>query len=205
MTDMMLGRISDAALEASAAEHARDERELGFWIYLMSDAIIFSLVFATYAVMVSRTAGGPQPHGLFDLTHTFMETMLLLCSSLTFGFASLSVRARDKGAVLFWLGATLVLGAGFIGLEIGEFHTMVIAGADPQRSGFLSAFFALVAMHGLHVTMGLIWIIVLGCQIFAGGLAAPVTSRLFRLGLFWHFLDIVWIGIFSIVYLPGIY
>jgi len=205
MTDVTLGRISDAALERAAAEHARDEHELGFWIYLMSDAIIFALLFATYAVMVDRTAGGPPAHGLFDLAHTFMETLLLLCSSMTFGLASLSVRARNKDAVLFWLAVTFVLGAGFVGLEIAEFQGMVAAGAGPQRSGLLSSFFTLVATHGLHVSMGLAWIVVLGLQVLVRGLSAPVASRLYRLGLFWHFLDIVWIGIFSVVYLPGIY
>lgn len=205
MTDATIGAISDSTLEALEAEHARDEREFGFWIYLMSDAIIFSLLFATYAVMVGRTAGGPNARGLFDLAHAFAETMLLLCSSLTFGLASLSAHARNKGAVLFWLAVTFALGVGFVGMEIVEFHGMVMVGAGPQRSGFLSSFFTLVATHGLHVTMGLVWIVVLGCQLLVNGLTAPVASRLHRLGLFWHFLDIVWIGIFSVVYLPGVY
>ena len=204
MTDATLGRISDAALEKIAAEHARDEREFGFWIYLMSDAVIFSLLFATYAVMAGRTAGGPNAHDLFGLTHTFIETMLLLCSSMTFGLAGLWVGQRNVTAVVFWLAVTFVLGAGFVGMEIAEFHGLVMAGAGPQRSGFLSSFFTLVATHGLHVTMGLIWIAVLGGQVLMKGLTGPVASRLYRLGLFWHFLDIVWIGIFSVVYLPGV-
>jgi cytochrome o ubiquinol oxidase subunit 3 len=195
--------MSESTLEMIEAEHARDERAFGFWIYLMSDAIIFSLLFATYAVMVSRTAGGPQARGLFDLTHTFIETMLLLFSSFTFGFASLAIRAKNGAATVFWLGVTFLLGLGFVGMEIAEFHGMVVAGAGPQRSGFLSSFFTLVATHGLHVTMGLVWIAVLGCEVLVKGLTVPVASRLFRLGLFWHFLDIVWICIFSVVYLPG--
>lgn len=197
--------VSEHTLEMIEAEHARAERGFGFWIYLMSDAIIFSLLFATYAVMVDRTAGGPPAHGLFDLAHAFAETMLLLCSSAAFGMASLAVRARNQAAVLFWLLLTFALGAGFVGMEIVEFHGLVATGAGPDTSGFLSSFFTLVATHGLHVTMGLIWILVLGCQVLTKGLTAPVGSRLFRLGLFWHFLDIVWIGIFSVVYLPSVY
>jgi cytochrome o ubiquinol oxidase subunit III len=202
--DLTRVALSDSALKASEAEHARDEREFGFWISLMSDAIIFSLLFATYAVMVGRAAGGPSAHDLFDLAHAFIETMLLLCSSMTFGLASLSVHQKNVTAIFFWLAVTFVLGAGFVGMEIVEFHGMVMAGAGPQRSGFLSSFFTLVATHGLHVTMGLVWIMVLGGQVLMKGLTAPVASRLYRLGLFWHFLDIVWIGIFSVVYLPGV-
>ena len=183
--------------------HQLEERAFGFWLYLMSDAVIFSLLFATYAVMVERTAGGPQAHGLFDLTNAFAETMLLLFSSITFGFASLAIRAENKRAVLIWLVITFVLGAAFVGLEILEFHGMVVDGASPERSGFLSSFFTLVATHGLHVTCGLVWIVVLGAEVVRKGLTAPVASRIHRLGLFWHFLDIVWIGIFSIIYLPG--
>ena len=200
--------MTDATMDGSALTmieeaRARDERAFGFWMYLMSDAIIFALLFATYAVMVDRTAGGPQAHGLFDLRYTFIETMLLLFSSTTFGLASLAIRANNMSAVLFWLAATFVLGAGFVGMEIVEFHGMVAAGAGPERSGFLSSFFTLVATHGLHVTTGLIWIVVLSVEVLVKGLSAPVTSRIHRLGLFWHFLDIVWIGIFSVVYLPG--
>jgi cytochrome o ubiquinol oxidase subunit 3 len=195
--------LHSSSLAMIEEARARDERAFGFWIYLMSDAIIFSLLFATYAVMVDRTAGGPQAHNLFDLSTTFGETMLLLFSSTTFGLASLAIRAKNKGAVLFWLAVTFVLGAGFVGMEITEFYGMVAAGAGPGRSGFLSSFFTLVATHGLHVTSGLIWIVVLGIEVLVKGLTAPVTSRIHRLGLFWHFLDIVWIGIFSVVYLPG--
>ena len=204
MTDVTRVALGNSALEASEAEHVRGEREFGFWIYLMSDAIIFSLLFATYAVMVGRMAGGPSAHDLFDLPQTFIETMLLLCSSMTFGLASLWVHQKNVTAILFWLAVTFVLGAGFVGMEIVEFHGMVMAGAGPQRSGFLSSFFTLVATHGLHVSMGLLWILILAGEILMKGVTAPVASRLYRLGLFWHFLDIVWIGIFSVVYLPGV-
>jgi cytochrome o ubiquinol oxidase subunit 3 len=181
-----------------------EEKELGFWLYLMSDAIIFALLFATYAVMAPNHAGGPTGKTLFNLGHTFTETMVLLCSSITFGFATVAVGQGARGRVLAWLAVTFLLGAGFVALEISEFGGMVAQGAGPQRSGFLSAFFTLVGTHGLHVSMGLIWILILSLQVLVKGLTEPVASRLYRLGLFWHFLDIVWIGIFSIVYLPGV-
>jgi cytochrome o ubiquinol oxidase subunit 3 len=141
---------------------------------------------------------------VFDLGHTFTETMILLFSSITFGFATVAVGQGRRPVVLGWLAMTFVLGASFVFFEIGEFSGMVEQGAGPQRSGFLSAFFTLVGTHGLHVSMGLVWILIMAAQVVFKGLTPPVTSRLFRLGLFWHFLDIVWIGIFSIVYLPGI-
>jgi cytochrome o ubiquinol oxidase subunit 3 len=203
--------MTSAANAAGPAAEARapevdvyEEKAFGFWLYLMSDAIIFALLFATYVVMAPNHAGGPTGKTLFNLSRTFAETMLLLCSSVTFGFATVAVRLGRPPVVLGWLGATFVLGAGFVALEISEFTGMYGQGAGPQRSGFLSAFFTLVGTHGLHVTMGLTWILILTIQMLAKGLTEPVASRLFRLGLFWHFLDIVWIGIFSIVYLPGI-
>jgi cytochrome o ubiquinol oxidase subunit III len=181
-----------------------EQRAFGFWLYLMSDAIIFSLLFATYAVMARNNAGGPTANMLFSLPNAFTETMLLLFSSITFGLATLAMKAGEKQRMLSWLAITFLLGLGFVGLEIREFHGMVRAGAGPDRSGFLSAFFTLVGTHGLHVTFGLIWILIMTSQVVIKGLTAPVTSRFLRLGLFWHFLDIIWIGIFSIVYLPGI-
>ena len=181
-----------------------EEKAFGFWLYLMSDAIIFALLFATYVVMAPNHAGGPTGQDVFSLGRAFAETMLLLCSSITFGFASVAMRLGNRRVMLTWLGVTFVLGAGFLALEISEFAGMVEQGAGPQRSGFLSAFFTLVGTHGLHVTMGLVWIAILSSQAVVKGLTPPVVSRLFRLGLFWHFLDIVWVGIFSIVYLPGV-
>ena len=180
-----------------------EHRAFGFWLYLMSDAIIFSLLFATYVVMASGTVGGPTGQTLFSLPRAFGETMLLLFSSITFGFATLAMKSDKRAAVLSWLVVTFVLGLGFVAMEIHEFYGMVQIGAGPDRSGFLSAFFTLVGAHGLHVTLGLIWILIMASQVIIKGLTAPVTSRLFRLGLFWHFLDIVWVGIFSVVYLPG--
>ena len=181
-----------------------EQRAFGFWLYLMSDAIIFSLLFATYAVMARNNAGGPTANTLFSLPNAFAETMLLLFSSITFGLATLAMKSGEKERMLSWLLVTFLLGLGFVGLEIREFHGMVRAGAGPDRSGFLSAFFTLVGTHGLHVTFGLIWILIMTSQVVIKGLTVPVTSRFLRLGLFWHFLDIIWIGIFSIVYLPGI-
>ena len=181
-----------------------EQRAFGFWLYLMSDAIIFSLLFATYVVMAPNNAGGPTGNALFSLSRAFGETLVLLLSSTTFGFATLAMKSGKTKDVLSWLLVTFVLGLGFVGMEIREFHGMVQVGAGPDRSGFLSAFFTLVGTHGLHVSFGLIWILIMASQVIVKGLSAPVTSRLLRLGLFWHFLDIVWVGIFSVVYLPGV-
>lgn len=200
--------MSVDATTPATAEHAEPDtyaqRAFGFWLYLMSDAIIFALLFAAYAVMMENTAGGPDGRMLFSLPNAFAETMLLLLSSITFGFATLALQARNKGAVLTWLAVTFVLGLGFVCLEIREFTDLIQSDAGPDRSGFLSSFFTLVGTHGLHVSAGLTWILIMVAQIIAKGLSGPVTSRLGRLGLFWHFLDIVWIGIFSVVYLPGV-
>jgi cytochrome o ubiquinol oxidase subunit 3 len=195
-------REAELLAEEQAQLHA--ERDFGFWVYLMSDAVIFALLFATIGIMFRGTAGGPGPRELFDITHTFEETMLLLASSTTFGFVSVLANARKKGALLAWLGVTFVLGGGFIFLELQEFARMIAEGAGPQRSGFLSAFFTLVGTHGLHVTAGLFWITIMAIQIGVKGLSRPTLSRLYRLGIFWHFLDIIWIGIFSFVYLAGV-
>lgn len=180
------------------------ERAFGFWIYLMTDAILFALLFATYIVMLPGTAGGPEAKALFSLPRAAGETALLLVSSLTFGLATLAMLAGRKQAVLGWLAVTFLLGLGFVAMELSEFAGMIALDNGPERSGFLSAFFALVGTHGLHVSMGMLWIVVMAAQVMIKGLTVPVGSRLFRLGLFWHFLDIVWVGIFSIVYLPGV-
>jgi cytochrome o ubiquinol oxidase subunit 3 len=198
--------MSAAHMSAHEREEAEthEQRALGFWLYLMGDAVIFALLFATYAIMIPGTAGGPGGKQLFDLNNAALETVLLLVSSTTFGIASLQVKAGNRGAVLGWLGVTFLLGAGFVFLEIREFVGLIAQGAGPDRSGFLSAFFTLVGTHGVHVSMGLLWILILSAQVMTKGLTLPVASRLYRLGLFWHFLDIAWVGIFSIVYLPGL-
>ena len=183
----------------TVANHA-----FGFWIYLMTDLVLFAAIFATYAVLAHSYAGGPSGKDLFDLHYTFGETMLLLFSSATYGMAVLGMYKARKNRVLVWLAVTFVLGLGFISMEINEFYHMILAGNGPQRSGFLSAFFTLVGTHGTHVSVGLIWMAVMVVQVTIKGLTTPVQSRLMRLSMFWHFLDIVWIGVFTIVYLMGV-
>lgn len=189
------------------ADEQAETLVFGFWVFLMSDLIIFGLMFATYVTMLGpmSLAGGPGPKDLFDLSSAFIQTMLLLTSSLTFGLSALAMRHHHgTGHVLFWLLVTLLLGLGFLSFELRDFAGMIAQGAGPDRSGFLSAFFGLVPLHGLHVTAGCIWLIVMVLQICVFGLSGMVKTRLLRLGLFWHFLDIIWIGIFSIVYLAGL-
>lgn len=176
----------------------------GFWVFLMSDAVIFALLFALYGTMVASTAGGPTPASEFKLPSAFVETMLLLASSLTFGLAVLAMKYDQQSrAVMRWMLVTLGLGACFLAMEGHDFATMFAHGAYPTRSGFLSAFFALVPLHGLHVFSGCLWMLVMFGQMAAYGLDARVKLNLIRLSLFWHFLDIVWIAIFTVVYLQG--
>jgi cytochrome o ubiquinol oxidase subunit III len=203
VTDAAATSPSGAA-ETGLSPEQKEEKAFGFWVYLMTDAVIFSLLFATFIVLSRGTAGGPTGKDLFSLPHTFGETMLLLVSSTTFGFATLATIGGDRRAVIGWLVLTALLGLGFVAMEIQEFSGMIALDAGPDRSGFLSAFFTLVGTHGVHVSVGIICILVMIGQLLFKGLTAPVSSRLLRLALFWHFLDIVWIGIFSIVYLPGV-
>jgi len=176
----------------------------GFWIYLMTDLVLFAAIFATFAVLARNYAGGPSGKDLFDLSYTLGETMFLLFSSATYGMAVLAVYKGRKDRVLWWLAVTFLLGLGFISMEINEFYHMILDGNGPQRSAFLSAFFTLVGTHGTHVSFGLIWMAVMVAQVITKGLTMPVQSRLMRLSMFWHFLDIVWIGVFTIVYLMGV-
>lgn len=196
--------MSDATILEREEKHALESREFGFWIYLMTDAILFALLFATYVVLSKNFGSGPGSKELFDLKFTAGETALLLTSSLTFGFASIAQRAGYKMREVQWLIVTLLLGLGFLAMELIEFRHMIAMGAGPDVSGFTSAFFTLIGTHGLHVAFGCLGIVVMIGQILVKGLTQPVRSRVFRLGLFWHFLDIVWIGIFSVVYLPGV-
>jgi len=182
-----------------------DEVNLGFWVFLMSDAILFGTVFATYAIMVGATAGGPGPKQLFDIKSVVIQTAALLLSSFTYGMASLSLKHRNgHGRLIAWLVVTLLLALVFLGFEVHDFLAMFAAGGGPDRSGFTSAFFGLVPLHGLHVTTGCIWMVALIVQMARYGIDEDVMLGLQRLGLFWHFLDIVWIAIFSIVYLGGL-
>jgi cytochrome o ubiquinol oxidase subunit 3 len=173
----------------------------GFWLFLLSDIILFSALFAAYAVLSDASAGGPIGAELFDKRHVFLETLCLLASSATCGFGNLAVLRNDKGAMYLWMLATFALGATFLAMELSEFAGMVSAGAGPSRSAFLSAFFALVGTHGLHVSVGLVWLLIMLLQVATLGFQPMVARRFFCFGLFWHALDIVWIGVFTIVYL----
>jgi cytochrome o ubiquinol oxidase subunit 3 len=176
---------------------------LGFWIYLMSDALIFATLFATYGVLVTAQAGGPSPGDLFQLPLVALNTGLLLVSSITYGMAMLDAQAGKTRGVLTWLAITALFGIGFVGVEFYEFSHLIGEGATPQRSAFLSAFFTLVGTHGLHVTFGILWIGVMLAQVAQKGLTPDNHRRLTCLGMFWHLLDVVWIGVFTFVYLLG--
>ncbi len=189
--------------------HAGDHHDegpkvtLGFWIYLMSDCILFASVFAGYAVLKDGTAGGPSGRELFDLPYVAVETALLLLSSLTYGLAMISMEAGKLKGTITWLALTGLCGLGFMGMEIHEFAKLIGEGNGPNRSAFLSGFFTLVGTHGLHVTSGLIWMGAMFVHLFKRGLTPQNRIRLMCLSLFWHFLDIIWIGVFTIVYLMG--
>jgi len=176
---------------------------LGFWIYLMSDCLIFAMLFACYGVLGGSYAAGPSPRDLFDLPLIALNTSMLLMSSLTNGFAMLAMEKGKVAATQLWLGVTILFGLAFVGIELYEFHHMIEVGAPPQRSAFLSSFFTLVGTHGLHVTFGMIWMVVLMVQIAGRGLIEANRRRMFCLAMFWHFLDIIWIGVFTFVYLMG--
>ena len=177
---------------------------LGFWIYLMSDCILFACLFATFAVQRHATAGGPSGHEIFDLPYVAIETGCLLVSSFTYGMAMLAVDKGSRAWTMRWLGLTMLLGMAFIGMEIHEFAGLVAQGFGPDRSGFLSAFFTLVGTHGLHVTAGIVWMAVLMVHVMRRGLNEANRTRLMCLSLFWHFLDVIWIGVFTVVYLMGV-
>jgi cytochrome o ubiquinol oxidase subunit III len=176
----------------------------GFWIFLLSDIVMFAALFAGYAVLVNATADGPTGAVLFNQVTVAIETACLLASSYTCGLMSLAINVRRRLATYFWALITFMLGAAFLALEIREFATMIASGAAPQRSAFLSAFFTLVGCHGLHVTAGLVWLAVMMAQVAARGFRPAVERRLLCFSLFWHALDIIWVGLFSIVYLMGV-
>lgn len=183
---------------------AQGNTVLGFWIYLMSDALVFASLFATFGVLNSSYAGGPKPREIFDLTIVAINTGLLLFSSITYGFAMLAMEDGRLARTQGWLAITGLLGAGFVGIELYEFAHLIAEGATPQRSGFLSAFYTLVSTHGLHVTVGIIWILTMIVQLRQRGLHPENKRRLICLSMFWHFLDVVWIGVFTFVYLLGV-
>jgi cytochrome o ubiquinol oxidase subunit 3 len=175
----------------------------GFWIFLLSDIVMFSAFFATYAVLVGQIAGGPSGRELFDLRNTGIETACLLLSSFACGLATIGAQTRRGSLFYGAMAATFLLGATFVGLEVQEFSGLVARDAGPTRSAFLSGFFTLVGCHGLHVTAGLLWLLTMMAQVYAKGYRADILRRVLCFGLFWHFLDIVWVGIFSMVYLIG--
>lgn len=192
--------------EGRSGGHADDDSPtvFGFWIYMMSDCVLFAALFATYAVLSANYAGGPAGRDIFELDYVMTETFLLLISSATYGLAMPALGRRSRGGVAAWLIATFLFGAFFVGMEVFEFHKLVADGAGPGRSAFLSAFFTLVGTHGLHVTLGLVWMGVMLAQTAIRGLGGTLAKRLACLGLFWHFLDIVWICVFTVVYLTGV-
>jgi cytochrome o ubiquinol oxidase subunit 3 len=183
--------------------HPENGTLLGFWLYLMSDCLVFACLFAMYGVLGRSYAAGPSGADLFELPLVAVNTALLLLSSITYGFAMLEMLKKRTGATLAWLAVTGVLGAGFIGIELYEFAHLIHEGAGPQRSAFLSSFFTLVGTHGLHVTFGIVWLVTLMIQVGKHGLIPENRRRLLCLSMFWHFLDVVWIGVFTFVYLMG--
>ncbi|CUX27861.1 MULTISPECIES: cytochrome o ubiquinol oxidase subunit III [Agrobacterium] len=184
--------------------HPENGTSIGFWLYLMSDCLIFAVLFATYAVLGRSYAAGPSGADLFDLKLVAINTGFLLFSSITYGFAMLEMEKQKVKSTLVWLGVTGLFGLAFLAVELYEFHHLIEEGAGPQRSAFLSSFFALVGTHGLHVTFGTIWLVTLMVQVAKHGLIAANKRRLMCLSMFWHFLDVIWIGVFSFVYLMGV-
>ncbi len=202
MTNTTTHNLSEHA--SQNAHHEADARTLfGFWVYIMSDCILFASLFATYAVLHNSTFGGPNAKELFNLHFVLIETLILLTSSFTYGLAMLSAHHHKKPRALLFLAITFILGITFVSLEVNEFTHLISEGNGPDKSAFLSAFFTLVGTHGLHVTVGLMWMFTLMAQVLDKGLTYMTMRKLATLGLFWHFLDIIWIFVFSIVYLMG--
>ena len=204
MTETHLDQAEKPQFYLTEDHHPENSTMLGFWLYLMSDCLIFAVLFATYGVLGRNYAAGPSPADLFDLSLVAINTAMLLLSSITYGFAMLQMQRDDKTATLFWLGITGILGALFLAIEIYEFSHLIREGAGPGRSAFLSSFFTLVGTHGLHVTFGIIWLITLMLQVMRHGLIVENRRRLMCLSMFWHFLDVIWLGVFSFVYLLGV-
>jgi len=190
-------------LDTHGRHHPENGTLLGFWIYLLSDLMIFGCLFATFGVLGRNFAAGPSGADLFDLKLVAVNTAVLLVSSITYGFAMIAMQERRKNGVIGWLVVTGMLGLAFLAIELYEFHHFIHIGAGPQRSAFLSSFFALVGTHGLHVFFGVVWLVVLCMQVRKHGLTRANSRRIACLSMFWHFLDVVWIGVFTFVYLMG--
>ena len=197
---------SPVFLDTEGRHHPENGTLLGFWIYLLSDLMIFGSLFATFGVFSGSYAAGPSGRDLFlpNLHLIAINTGILLVSSITYGFAMLAMMKRNSRGTIGWLLVTGLLGLAFLTIEVYEFHHLIHIGAGPQRSAFLSAFFTLVGTHGLHVLFGVIWLVVLCVQVRKWGLNRPTTRRIACLSMFWHFLDVVWIGVFTFVYLMGV-
>jgi cytochrome o ubiquinol oxidase subunit 3 len=201
--DRLHPEVQPAASEAGPAPK-RVVVTYGFWLFILSDIVMFAALFAAYAVLVRATAGGAAGVQLFNQTSVAIETACLLASSYTCGMMSLAVRSRRRAGIYFAALVTFALGAAFLGLELREFGAMIARGATPQSSAFLSAFFTLVGCHGLHVTVGLVWLVVMMAQIAVKGIRPAVERRLLCFALFWHALDIIWVWLFTFVYLMGV-
>ena len=201
------GHAHAATLTEEEPAHGASKRivvAFGFWIFLISDIILFAALFATYAVLTDATAGGPSGRDLFELETVAVETGCLLLSTVFCGFAGIGAQARKSALYYGSMAATFVLGATFVAIELHEFAGMINAGAGPSRSAFLSGFFALIGCHGLHVSAGLLWLLTMMAQVYAKGYRADIMRRLLCFALFWHTLDIIWVALFSLVYLVGV-
>jgi cytochrome o ubiquinol oxidase subunit 3 len=204
-THTMNGTEAPVFYVADEHDHpAGSSTMLGFWLYLMSDCLIFAMLFATFGVLGGSYAAGPGPKDLFDLKLVALNTAMLLFSSITYGFAMLEMMKGRVKSTQMWLGITGLFGLAFLCIELYEFHHMIHEGAGPWRSAFLSSFFTLVGTHGLHVTFGIVWLVTLMVQVARFGLIEANQRRLMCLSMFWHFLDVVWIGVFTFVYLLGV-
>jgi cytochrome o ubiquinol oxidase subunit III len=202
-----IGDVRQEALSSASEAGPASKRIVvayGFWIFLLSDIVMFSALFAAYAVLVRATAGGPTGAELFNQGSVAIETLCLLASSYTCGMMTLAISSYRRGATYLFAVVTFLLGAAFLALELREFGNMIAAGAGPERSAFLSAFFTLVGCHGLHVSAGLIWLVVMMAQLAVKGFRATVERRLLCFALFWHALDIIWVWLFTVVYLMGV-
>lgn len=188
-------------MENLEEQHHHDRMTFGFWVYLMTDLIMFAALFATYAVLRNNTFGGPSGKELFSLPYVLVETLILLTSSFTCGMALLATNRLDKKQVLLWFSITALLGFSFLGMELSEFSRLIAEGHGPQANAFLSSFFTLVGTHGLHIASGLLWMLVSIFMVYKRGITKAIANKLTRLTLFWHFLDVVWIFIFTVVYL----
>jgi cytochrome o ubiquinol oxidase subunit 3 len=196
--------MSNTSITLEQTEEANTTKTLfGFWVYLMTDCVLFATLFATYAVLHNNTFGGLAGKELFSLPYVLAETLILLTSSYTCGLAMLAAHRGDKKQVIAWFSLTFLLGLSFLTMEVTEFRQLVIDGNSWRRSGFLSSYFTLVGTHGLHITAGLVWIVVMLGKVMRQGIAGANLRRMTMLSMFWHFLDVVWIFIFSLVYLLG--